>query len=225
MISIFLMKIVWAVYLIVLLPLYILKEKKHGLTSAVKYKLALSGLFCLIGLLGVIRNHANLLSVIILLALIFSMLGDYFLVFIKTDEMKFIIGILCFAVTQILYIILMFHLDGLHISEFLITALIVIFILTAKQKLKPEMGKAELPISGYAVVVTFMAVKAVLMLYKENSALTHQEMFSAGAFLFYISDILLGIWNYLSPKKILRYLVSICYFIGQLLIATAMLSL
>lgn len=216
-----LMGIVWAVYLFFLLPLYKMKEKQKGAIKAVFYKLTLSGVFCCIGLLGIFRQDTSPCSVLIFLALVFSLFGDYYLVYIKDNEEKFVKGIMCFGIAHILYITAMTVQNGFSFLEILILVIIIISFLMIKLITKLDLGKTNLPLSCYTIIVTFMAVKAVLMLFQGKAPLAEQIMFSTGALLFWISDAFLGTWKFIDSKKLFSYIVSICYFLGQLMIATS----
>ncbi|MGB4660900.1 MAG: lysoplasmalogenase [Mobilitalea sp.] len=219
--TIVLLGIVWVIYWSVLLPLYIVKVKQKGSIEALGYKMILSTIFCTIGLFGVIRQKADIFSLLIFAGMLFAIVGDYFLAYIKTDEKKFIIGILSFGITHILYIAAMITSEGLHIQEFLITAIVIAISYVISNKMKMEMGKAKWLLSGYSILVTFMAVKAVLMMNGNSQNPTLQLIFSIGAVMFLISDILLCVWKFYNDKQLLSNLVSALYFTGQLLIATA----
>jgi Predicted membrane protein len=177
--------------------------------------------FCLVGLIQVIWQLASLFSLLIFLGLLASLPGDYYLVFIKTNKIQFTKGILFFGLTHIFYIIAMMIMSGIHIMEFLITGVLVLPFLLLLNLKKIHLGKMKKIIFLYFVLVTFMAVKAFLLFIEENHPLTEQGMFTCGAVLFLISDLLLGLWNYLIPKKLFYYIVHICYFTGQLMIVTA----
>ena len=219
--SIILMAIVWAIYLFVLLPLYLFKEKQDGSVKAVHYKIVLSAIFCAIGLASAFLLHADAFSALISAGLLFAMGGDYFLVYIKTDERKFFYGILCFGITQVFYIAAMASIAGFSYMEFIIASGVIALAVIGKILLKMDLGKVEFPLTVYFGLVIFMAVKAVSMALPGNSSLTMQLLFSTGAFLFLASDIFLGINGFIKSKRIFSYLVGIFYFLGQLMIATA----
>ncbi len=210
-------------YVAFLLPRYIIKEKRNGIEHAVAPKLALSAVFCLVGLLGVLAQSGSVFSLLIFGGLLFSLLGDYYLVFVESDCRKFIVGVLSFSVAQILYIAAMILKKGLSQWEFLAAAVILAVFLAFQVKCKPDMEKAAIPLTVYALLVIFMASKATVMLAFPAFQMTAQILFSAGALLFLISDSFLGLWRYTAHKHIFRNVVSICYFTGQLMIASSLL--
>ena len=218
--SIVLMGIVWVMYLAFLLPLYLIKENQSGFVKAVPYKMVLSATFCLIGLANVLLQHFTLFSVLIFLGLVFALIGDYFLVYVKENERKFIYGIFCFGITQIFNISAMASLVGFAWPEFVITAILLAAAFILRAVAKMNMGKAAIPMSIYSVLVAYMAVKACLMLFSDN-ALFMQGLFSTGAALFLVSDICIGINRFVLPRKIFPVLIAVFYFLGQLMIVTS----
>lgn len=217
--SIVLMGIVWVMYLAFLLPLYLIKENQSGFVKAVHYKLALSATFCMIGFSNILVQRFTPFSVLIFLGLVSAMIGDYFLVYVKENERKFIYGILCFSITQIFNISSMASLVGFSWPESAITAVLVAAAFILRTVAKMNMGKAAIPMSIYSVLVTYMAVKAVMMLFSAD-ALFLQGLFSAGAVLFLVSDICIGINRFVVPRKIFPVLIAVFYFLGQLMIVT-----
>lgn len=220
--GILLIVIVWLVYLGFLLPLYLIKEKQCGAIKAIRYKLALSGVFCMIGFFNILLQNFNVVSILIFIGFVSALIGDYFLAFIDIDVRKFIYGIAFFGVTQISYISAMAVFVGFGFLEFIILLIIIIPLILSRRRMKLDTGKSTWPLTIYSVLVTFMAVKAIVMLFSENPPLALQVLFSAGAFLFLMSDILLCVNKFRFPKRILSYLVGIFYFSGQIMIATAM---
>lgn len=214
---------VWAIYLIFLLPVYLYKEKKDGAVKATRYKMALSGTFTLIGACALILRYdtAGLFAVLIFIGLLFAMAGDYFLLYVNVDEKKFQYGILCFGLTQIAYIAAMASRVGFGYTEFLLAAAVLGPLMLCRLLFKIRMGKAAWPLSIYSMLVALMALKALWMLLSKNTPLELQWMFSCGALLFMASDILLGVRIYVRKNRIINDLVACCYFLGQLMIATA----
>lgn len=213
--------IIWAIYLILLLPLFLIKEYIGGSINAVKNKLILSLTFCFIGFVQVICQGGSFFSILIFLGLMFSLMGDYYLVYIKANEMKFIKGILFFGLAHIFYIMSMTTLEGIYLLDLGITVGFVLTGIAITYILKLDLGKLKIPLYIYFTLVTLMAVKAVLMVFRENTFINEQELFSLGALLFLISDLFLGVWRFVVSKKAFSYVVYLCYFIGQLMIATA----
>lgn len=205
----------------VLLLAYVLKSRREGSLKSLKLKMILSTIFCLIGGWHMVNQDFSTFSVLIFVGLFFSLIGDYYLAYIHDDEDKFIRGILAFGLAHVFYISAMIHLEGLRLREFLITMIFATLAYAFIAIKKPPLGKAKWPLCLYLLFVTFMAAKGGLMVFSHQTQLEAQWIFSVGAIMFLISDTLLGIWRYIWPKKIFSDLLSIFYFIGQVLLALA----
>ncbi len=216
-----LLALIWSLYLLLFLPLFIYKESKIGAVKAVGYKLVLSISFCMVGLIGALRHPADLFTILVFLGLVFSVAGDYYLVHIKGNSNKYIRGIRSFSAALFLYVLAISLYSGVHPLEALIMLVLLIPMLVFCFVRKAEMGKARRPLLLYLGIASYMAVKAVMLTHYVGHVFQLQEMFCTGAFLFYISDIILGAWRYLELKQGYAYLNYIVYFTAQLLIATA----
>jgi len=211
--------LIWILYIFIL-ACYVLQSRKLGSLKSIRLKLLLSGMFCIVGFVSMIKADYSLFSILIFGGLAASMVGDYFLAFILTNEAKFIKGILFFGLAHVFYISAMILIEDVGLKEFILTALILVGLILFMKHTKPELGKAKWALSIYVILVTFMAVKGGLMLFTDQTFLESQVLFSVGAVLFLISDTLLGIWRYVWPKQIFSDLLSVFYFIGQLLLAS-----
>ena len=206
---------------IILLPIYIHAEKHGGFKKATTIKLILSGLCSVCALLGFALGGTNFdcLNILVVLALVCALFGDYFLQFIRLDAKKFNIGIICFALTQIFLIIYLIARHGISWQEFVMTAVIAVGVLILMVKQKWQLGSAQAPLSVYTVLLAFMTSKAILALFSSNGITLSVILMAAGAALFLLSDLLLGIWNYNTGKRIHANMNWITYFCAILLIA------
>jgi len=213
------MGIVWAIYLLLLLPLYIVKKKQEA-KGSVFYKLLLSGTFCVLGLCSLLKRPDDLFTLLFFIGMFFSLAGDYYLVCKNSEKKKMALGILCFAVTQILYITAMILETGFHFYEFITVILVFTIVIWSKFKVGLHVGSAAKLLFCYSLLVTIMGVKGIFMLFLQNPPLQGQWIFSLGTLLFLISDICLAVWRFGTGKRLFSYIVDVCYFTGQLLIAT-----
>ena len=127
----------WLVYVIGLLPLYLLKQSKKGLIPAMPYKLALSGVFCVLGGLAVLKQGGSSFSIFIFCGLIASLVGDYYLIYIQEDEPKFIKGIFFFAVAHLFYLTAMVRMVGVSVVEIIGTLVLLVVLFVVKKITKP----------------------------------------------------------------------------------------
>lgn len=225
----------------VLLVIYLNAEKKNdgknGFRKATAIKLTLSGIFCATGILcywefvsfGVFGVGYVPPQLFILLGLFAAFAGDYFLQFIRLNAKKYIAGICCFAAAQILFITALIlnsysyvlNSDNSYLMDWIlsviITVVVLLCVLAMMKKQNWKLGGEKNVITVYTVLLTFMAAKAVSSLTVAISA--GWALFAAGAVLFLASDILLGIWNYHTGKRMHANLNWIFYYGGMILIA------
>ena len=208
---------------IVLLPIYLHSEEHSGFKKATTLKLILSGVCSLTALLGLILNavgetHVDIPRVLVVLALGCAFFGDYYLQFIRLDEKKYNIGIMCFASTQIFLIVFLCLQHGVSWPEFILAAVIVVCMQLLMVMQKWVLGRAKIPLSIYTLLLAFMTGKAVMALFGDSFSWS-VGLIAVGAVLFMTSDVFLGINNYKADKRILANLNWITYFCGIFLIA------
>jgi len=226
----------------VLLPLYLRAEDRiadgpHTFQKAAILKVATSGLCALCALLGLLLWSVppELARVFIPIALICSVVGDYFLQYIALDEKRFTIGILFFALTQVFLIVSLCLHHGVSWPEFVITAVLACGVWALVTTLKWKLGKTKVPLICYAALLIFMASKSVLALFAGAAGAANAAadttvgitlplaLMAAGAVLFVISDSLLGIKYFSGAKESRSKLYLITYFLAILLIALSSL--
>ena len=205
---------------LILLPVYLIAERNMGFKKATALKLVLSGLCTICSLTGflITGKYVEISRLLLLVAMVFTFIGDYFLQFIRISEKKFNIGIFSFAMAQISLIVSLVISYGVHLLDFKLTAVICLLVLILMIVQKWKLGKARIPLMIYTLLLAFMVSKAFTVLFLlEKTCFT--ILLTAGAVLFLASDFLLGIWNYHSGKRIHANLNWITYFSAIMLIA------
>lgn len=230
--------VVAAVYF-VLLGFYIREDLHGSFARATKLKMTLSSLFCAVGVAGIILWSLALPPVpvgaaLIVCGLFCALVGDYFLRFIQLDAKKFNCGVLFFAGAQAFFLASMFLVQGIDFVEFVIMAVLLVAALVLMKKQNWQLGKAQGPLTVYMVLLSLMMAKAVVTAIVPTAASPSGWMLpvgpwrvsyvlmASGAVLFWISDLLLGIWNYHSRKNAITAWNSITYFTGTFLIALSL---
>jgi uncharacterized membrane protein YhhN len=220
--SLIVLKLISVVYLFVLLPVYIVYVKKHGRIESPKLKLALSVLFCAAGLIGATLNDFSLYSVFILLGLMASLAGDYFLIYLESDIRKYTTGILFFGLTHLFFLISMLIAGGFFLPNLFVSIVIYGVLLYYANKKNIDFGEVKYPLYAYSLLIVLMTVKALSMIYFSPYDMESSLLMALGASLFMASDIFLLIYEYMGGKYKFRILNSIAYFTGQLLIAASL---
>ncbi len=159
--------------------------------------------------------------------ILFSLAGDALLLFI--DRM-FIFGLVSFLLAHSAYII--GFRAGFQAGSFL--SLMMAFILgigavRVMRKIVPAIrakGQTWLigPVILYSTVITVMLYAAMLTLFNPAWKTIASLLVAAGAFMFYISDLILT-WNkFVTPILNGRLLNIVCYHAGQIMLIAGVIA-
>ena len=154
------------------------------------------------------------------LGIIFSLAGD---VFLLLSDRWFIAGLAAFLLAHVAYII-GFNIPIGEFSLFWAVGIGIILAITAARFLRPilaglrEKGRSQLvvPVMVYGTVITLMLLSAILTIYRIDWKTSAAGLVSAGAILFYFSDVILA-WNkFVKPIKNGRLMNMVAYHLGQI---------
>lgn len=220
--------VILAAYVVVLC-FYLNAEKhndgKNGFKKATALKLSLSGMFCAVAFISayLLRYYStrsdiyHYAQLFVAIALCLAFCGDYFLQYIRLDVKKYKIGIRFFMACQIVLIAVMCIIYRVWWPEFVIMVVVLLLVLLLMKKQNWQLGEEQKVVTAYTILLVFMASKAVVVMFEEKTVGT--VLFAAGAVLFLVSDMFLGIWNYGTSKRRHANLNWITYFAGTMLIA------
>ena len=155
-----------------------------------------------------------------LAALLFSLLGDIFLL---DKEGLFLFGIGAFLITQILFIVLVVK----RSSTFSITKLIVsaipflVYLVLLMQALAPKLGDLFYPVLIYGSVISIFGITALN--YHLNHRNANSSILLTGALLFIGSDSMIALNKFYSPHMIYPVAIMLTYALAQYLICHSML--
>ena len=152
--------------------------------------------------------------------ILFSLVGDVFLM-ISLDRM-FIYGLVAFLLAHIAYLV-GFQNELMEVTAWSVLLIVLLSIngvrlirrIVSSIKAKGQ-NRLVYPVIVYAIVITVMLYAAMTTI--SNPEWTTRAAFfvSAGAFLFYLSDLILA-WNkFVSPIKNGRLLNIAAYHLGQI---------
>ena len=165
-------------------------------------------------------------SILIIVALIFSFLGDVFLMLDQSTPLFFIMGLVAFLLTHIFYIIYFLKISSGKRS-FLSKHPIVILLVACYgggllYVLAPFVGDLLLPVIIYAITICTMFLCSIHVYYKVNRR--SGNLFIAGAMLFVISDTLLAINKFYAAFAVAPFLIMLTYCSAQYLIVSGYLK-
>jgi uncharacterized membrane protein YhhN len=155
----------------------------------------------------------------VIIALIFSVIGDVFLLFQRTDPLFFILGVAVFMIAHIFYIIF-FH--SIRVREAIesrwwLLLIIVVYYGSFIYFLSPYLHEMSLPVRVYGIVISFMLMLAMHMTYLRDR---QTGLFILlGAVLFIISDSILAINKFYSHFRFSGLVIMSTYGMAQLFLA------
>ncbi len=165
---------------------------------------------------------------ILICALIFSWIGDVILIFADKGEIYFIIGLLFFLISHILYIIL-FSKQILQNNCFknpifiFGCILVLIYLASMLTLLFPKLGGLKIPVSVYAITISIMLISVLKGFFSWGNPAKTIILF--GAICFVTSDSLLAINKFHSTLTNASFWIMITYLIAQYCIANGILNL
>ncbi len=155
------------------------------------------------------------------IGILFSLAGDIALMFI---DRFFMLGLIAFLLAHIAYL-LGFNTpvpQSLGVWAIAISIIIGINAVRLLRRIVAGVRNTQprlvIPVIVYSAVITLMLLSALLTLFRPEWNSTPAYLVSFGAFLFYLSDIILA-WNkFVSPIKNGRLFNIVIYHLGQIAI-------
>ena len=165
------------------------------------------------------KGQINNFHRLILIALVFSWIGDITLQLTGIREGFFLIGLGGFLVAQLFYLLAFFSTKGSNVllrKVYLVipVALYCGFILWV---LWDGLGDMMMPVTVYCVIIHIMLLAAVNRKEKVNSQ--SYRLVLSGAILFIMSDSLIAINTFEQPFELARIAIMTSYVTAQYLIA------
>jgi uncharacterized membrane protein YhhN len=164
----------------------------------------------------------------LLIALFFSWVGDVILLFADLGEIYFILGLVSFLISHVLYCLLFNKQTKTETNKnktlFRIGSIIIAFYLIGMLSLLlPSLGDLKIPVIVYATVISTM------LLFAFNGFLIwgkpgNQYVF-VGAIVFVVSDSILAINKFYSPIERSSFFIMFTYLMAQYLIVVGILKL
>lgn len=152
----------------------------------------------------------------ITLGLVLSLGGDVALMF--RSNRAFRIGLVLFLLAHIVYSVVFTVPNGFHRQDLISGAMLLALAVPIYLYLRPGLGGLKGPVILYILVICFMVNRAVSTFWGEAFTQTQAWLMSTGAFLFWLSDLMLAINRFRHPFRA-ESLSLFLYYGGQLLIA------
>ena len=196
--------------------LYIRQENLYRFRTATALKITLTMTLAVCLIVALARDFSP-----VLLAAAVGMLlcsgGDFYLQYIRRDVRKFTWGIILFGLGQVCNITALFLLAPYHWSGLAVLAALLALAVALKGIGRWDTSANEPWLTIYTVLVAMTAAKslsvAIVLAGKPGGLLL-----GLGGLLFFLSDMVLGIWNYRKNHILLADLNWLLYFAGQFLL-------
>lgn len=202
--------------------LYIRQENLYRFRTATALKITLTMTLAVCLIVALARDFSP-----VLLAAAVGMLlcsgGDFYLQYIRRDVRKFTRGIILFGLGQVCNITALFLLAPYHWSGLAVLAALLVLAVALKGIGRWDTSANEPWLTIYTVLVAMTAAKslsvAIVLAGKPGGLLL-----GLGGLLFFLSDMVLGIWNYRKNHILLADLNWLLYFAGQFLLCAGYIA-
>ena len=202
--------------------LYIRQENLYRFRTATALKITLTMTLAVCLIVALARDFSP-----VLLAAAVGMLlcsgGDFYLQYIRRDVRKFTRGIILFGLGQVCNITALFLLAPYHWSGLAVLAALLALAVALKGIGRWDTSANEPWLTIYTVLVAMTAAKslsvAIVLAGKPGGLLL-----GLGGLLFFLSDMVLGIWNYRKNHILLADLNWLLYFAGEFLLCAGYIA-
>lgn len=156
------------------------------------------------------KSHQIKLDLFFVLGLIFSFLGDFFLLL----KSGFLLGLGSFLLAHIFYIISFKKRSLSRVSVGVIVVLLLYLVLLISF-LFPHLKEMKIPVIIYGIIISTMLYFSIK---------TQEKLLIVGALFFVISDSVLSVNLFVSSSLLLNLLVMITYVLAQVLLVKGILK-
>ncbi|MDY8134728.1 lysoplasmalogenase [Aquimarina sp. 2201CG5-10] len=161
-------------------------------------------------------------TLLMLLALVFSLSGDVLLLFTEQSHLFFIMGLLSFLIAHVMYVLVFLKKRNKTQKPGLFLAITLLYGLSLFYVLYPGLDQMLIPVIVYMVVILLMANTAFL-----RKGLVQKSSYNyvlVGALFFMLSDSLLALNMFYQPIMLSNIMIMTTYAIAQLLIVYGVLK-
>lgn len=160
--------------------------------------------------------------ILILAALIFSLMGDIFLMFVGQSPNYFMLGLISFFLAHAFYCLVFFRDRNPKINPIGLIIVLSVYAFGLFYLLKNNLGDLLIPVIFYILVILLMVISAFLR-QKKVSQKSFIFVF-IGAILFVISDSILALNKFYMPLPFSSLSIMLTYGLAQFLIILGLLK-
>lgn len=155
-------------------------------------------------------------------ALLFSLLGDILLMFVKKSPLFFTGGLAAFLIAHILFIVVFLKKKSLKHPYYMFMALLGGYALGLFYLIKTNLGDMMAPVVLYIIVILAMALSAFLR--RKNTTRLSYTLVLLGAVFFLISDSILALNKFYKPLFYPQVSIMLTYGLAQFFITLGILK-
>jgi uncharacterized membrane protein YhhN len=172
-----------------------------------------------------IHDFSNRLHRVFFAGLFFSWAGDVLLEFTAKNEMFFMLGLGCFLITHIMYIVVFLTTPGkntITIKRIYLLIPVLVYGAFLVIYLYPHLGELRIPVIIYSMVI--LSMLSVVINSKDKLSQISFYRILGGAVLFVISDSAIAVNKFGQNFQYSDILIMSTYILAQYLILTGYLS-
>lgn len=210
--------VILVLYCCLMLALILLKAFKIGNRRRGAVKMFASLTFVAVGVLGCIGGET--LNIMLIVGLAFASFGDLFLVFMDKRHW-FIAGVLSFSLASLtlsVYSVLRF---GWQWWSVLLFVVLVVASVLAQVFNVYNYGSCKIYLNVYTVFLSACASLGFSLLCQGVSHLP-MFLFGLGTFLYFLSDVCLGLFMFKFHNRAVDAINSALYFSGMMIVALSL---
>lgn len=160
--------------------------------------------------------------ILILTALIFSLMGDIFLMFVDQSPNYFMLGLVSFFLAHAFYCVVFLRDRNSKTNPIGLIILLAFYAFGLFHLLKNNLGDLLIPVIFYIIVILLMVITAFLR-QKKVSQKSFIFVF-IGAILFVISDSILALNKFYMPLQFISLSIMLTYGLAQFFIVLGLLK-
>ena len=148
-----------------------------------------------------------------LLALVFSLFGDVFLMFVEKSPNYFMFGLVAFLLAHIMYILVFLKHRNSSKSALVFIVILLLYAFGLFYFLMDRLGEMLIPVLIYVTVILTMSATAFLR--KGSVPKISYNFVLLGAILFMVSDSILALNKFYAPVPFSSISIMLTYALAQ----------
>ncbi len=154
----------------------------------------------------------------LLIGMVFCFGGDMALMFMNVSKKAFRAGLVLFLLGHVAYIVVLTLFSGFQSLDWMSAVVLAAAGAGVYLYLLPKLGDMKGPVLLYVIIISLMVNRAISTFSGGYFNPTQALLISAGAVLFFVSDVILALHRFRHPWRYGRINLAF-YYAGQALIA------